>query len=122
MDALSRWLARAGSKPAELLRFARVCGVERVITPYIEQLHSVIDVAPLKAAPLKIVVDAMHGSGAGIIPKVLAGGAIEVVEIRSDHNPNFPGMDQPEPIEIVDFRANKGAFLVTAVYGNGTNY
>lgn len=70
-----------------------------VITPYIEQLHRVIDVAPIKAQPLKVVVDAMHGSGAGIIPKVLAGGAIEVTEIRSDHNPNFPGMDQPEPIE-----------------------
>ncbi|MDA1280565.1 MAG: phosphoglucomutase/phosphomannomutase family protein [Chloroflexi bacterium] len=69
-----------------------------VIGPYIEQLHRVIDVAPLKSAPLKIVVDAMHGSGAGIIPEVLAGGKIEVIEIRSDHNPNFPGMDQPEPI------------------------
>jgi len=70
-----------------------------VITPYIEQLHRVIDVAPIKAKPLKVVVDAMHGSGAGIIPQMLAGGAIEVTEIRSDQNPNFPGMDQPEPIE-----------------------
>ena len=70
-----------------------------VITPYIEQLHRVIDVAPIKKQPLKVVVDAMHGSGSGIIPLVLAGGAIEVIEIRSDENPNFPGMDQPEPIE-----------------------
>ena len=69
-----------------------------VITPYIEQLHRVIDVAPIKSQPLKVVVDAMHGSGAGIVPKVLAGGKIEVTEIRSEHNPNFPGMDQPEPI------------------------
>jgi phosphomannomutase len=70
-----------------------------VITPYLEQLHRAIDIAPIKAQPLKVVVDAMHGSGAGIIPKMLEGGAIEVTEIRSDHNPNFPGMDQPEPIE-----------------------
>ncbi len=70
-----------------------------VVGPYIEQLHRVIDVAPIKAKPLKVVVDAMHGSGAGIIPQVLAGGLIEVTEIRSEHNPNFPGMDQPEPIE-----------------------
>ena len=41
----------------------------------------------------------MHGSGAGVMPKMLAGGAIEVTEIRSDYNPNFPGMNQPEPIE-----------------------
>ncbi|MEE8047095.1 MAG: phosphoglucomutase/phosphomannomutase family protein [Dehalococcoidia bacterium] len=70
-----------------------------VMTPYIEQLHRVIDVAPIKSQPLKVVVDAMHGSGAGVMPKMLAGGAIEVTEIRSDHNPNFPGMNQPEPIE-----------------------
>jgi phosphomannomutase len=69
-----------------------------VIGPYLEQLHRVIDVDPIKSQPLKIVVDAMHGCGAGIIPKMLAGGAIEVTEIRSESNPNFPGMDQPEPI------------------------
>jgi len=70
-----------------------------VIAPYIEQLHRVIDAAPIKSQPLKVVVDAMHGSGTGIIPKMLEGGAIKVTEIRSDHNPNFPGMNQPEPIE-----------------------
>lgn len=69
-----------------------------VMAPYIEQLHSVIDVAPIKSHPVKVVVDAMHGSGAGVVPKMLAGGAIEVTEIRSDQNPNFPGMNQPEPI------------------------
>ena len=69
-----------------------------VIGPYLEQLHRVIDVAPIRSQPLKIVVDAMHGCGAGIVPKMLAGGAIEVVEIRSEPNPDFPGMEQPEPI------------------------
>ena len=39
VDALSRWLAQPGSKPAELLRYARVCGVGRVITPYLEALQ-----------------------------------------------------------------------------------
>ena len=70
-----------------------------VMGPYIEQLHRVIDVAPIRSQPLKVVVDAMHGSGAGVLPAMLADGAIEVTEIRSDHNPNFPGMNQPEPIE-----------------------
>jgi phosphomannomutase len=86
-------------KPGNALAKGATDTVFDVIAPYIEQLHSVIDVAPIKAKPLKVVVDAMHGSGAGIIPQMLAGGAIEVTEIRSDHNPNFPGMDQPEPIE-----------------------
>ncbi len=39
VDALGRWLAQPGSKPAELLRYARTCGVERVITPYLEALQ-----------------------------------------------------------------------------------
>jgi phosphomannomutase len=41
----------------------------------------------------------MHGSGAGIIGKVLKGGAIEIIEIRRERNPAFPGMAQPEPVE-----------------------
>jgi phosphomannomutase len=70
-----------------------------VIGPYVEQINRVIDVAPIKAQSLKVVVDAMHGSGAGIIPEVLNGDVIEVTEIRSERNPDFPGMEQPEPIE-----------------------
>ena len=41
----------------------------------------------------------MHGAGAGVLPRVLAGGSIEVVEIRAEPNPAFPGMGQPEPVE-----------------------
>jgi len=70
-----------------------------VIPPYLAQLDRVIELAPIKASKLKIVVDAMHGSGAGIIPAVLNGGYIEVIEIRSNPDPSFPGMNQPEPIE-----------------------
>ena len=70
-----------------------------VITSYIEQLKRVIDVEPIKNSQLKVVVDSMHGSGAGILPAVLKGGSIEVIEIRSEPNPDFPGMRQPEPIE-----------------------
>jgi len=86
-------------KPGNALSDQATNTVFDVITPYVEQLHRVIDVAPIKSKPLKVVVDAMHGSGAGIIPEMLKEGAIEVTEIRSEHNPNFPGMDQPEPIE-----------------------
>ena len=41
----------------------------------------------------------MHGSGAGIVAALLEGGATEVSEIRSEVNPAFPGMKQPEPVE-----------------------
>ncbi len=38
VDALTRWLAWPNAKPAELMRFARICGIDRVIQPYVEAL------------------------------------------------------------------------------------
>ena len=69
------------------------------IGPYIEQLKKIVDTAPIRSNKMKVVVDAMHGSGAGILPDILGGGEIEVIEIRSNPDHTFPGMEQPEPIE-----------------------
>jgi phosphomannomutase len=66
---------------------------------FVKQLQKVADVERIKKAKLRVVVDSMHGSGAGILRKVLEGGSIEVVEIRGEPNPAFPGMAQPEPVE-----------------------
>ena len=70
-----------------------------IVPLFVEQLKHVVDVEPIKKNALKVVVDSMHGSGSGIIKKVLEGGDIEVIEIRSEANPAFPGMAQPEPVE-----------------------
>ena len=45
-----------------------------------------------------MVVDAMHGSGAGYFGKLLSGGSASLLEVRSEVNPSFPNMEQPEPI------------------------
>ena len=68
------------------------------ISPYAERLAELVDADALRSAGLNIVVDAMHGAGAGVLPRVLAGGSTEVVEIRAEPNPAFPGMGQPEPV------------------------
>jgi alpha-D-glucose phosphate-specific phosphoglucomutase len=65
---------------------------------YLEQLHKMIDVTPIKDAGLTVVVDAMWGNGAGWFPRILEGGKTRVVEIHSARNPLFPGMARPEPI------------------------
>lgn len=70
-----------------------------IVPLFVEQLQNVVDVEPIKKTGLKVVVDSMHGSGSGIIKKVLEGGDIEVIEIRSEANPAFPDMAQPEPVE-----------------------
>ena len=69
------------------------------VGPYSQRLGELVDAAALRAAGLRVVVDAMHGAGAGVLPSVLAGGLTEVVEIRAEPNPAFPGMGQPEPVE-----------------------
>ena len=69
------------------------------ISPYVERLAELVDADLLRSSGLKVVVDAMHGAGAGVLPRALAGGSIEVLEIRAEPNPAFPGMGQPEPVE-----------------------
>jgi phosphomannomutase len=64
---------------------------------YFDQLTKLIDLNKLRQARLKVVVDPMYGAGAGYFKRLLDGGAIELVEINSERNPLFPGI-QPEPI------------------------
>ncbi len=66
--------------------------------PYVEQIGRLVDLDAIRNSGLDIVVDAMHGSGAGYLPMLLEGAKDPVAEIRSEVNPAFPGMQQPEPI------------------------
>ncbi len=65
---------------------------------YIQHLESLIDLAPLRNAGFKIVVDCMWGNGAGWFSRLLAGGKTMVKEIHNTRNPIFPEMKRPEPI------------------------
>ncbi len=56
-----------------------------------------LDLDALRAADMRILVDPLWGSGAGWISRLLAGGRIEVVEIHTERNPYFGGVN-PEPI------------------------
>jgi phosphomannomutase len=66
---------------------------------YIEQIHRLIDLQPIKDAGLNIMVDPMWGNGAGWFPSLLAGGKTIVHEIHNIRNPIFPEMLRPEPIQ-----------------------
>ncbi|TFH37207.1 MAG: phosphoglucomutase/phosphomannomutase family protein [Anaerolineales bacterium] len=65
---------------------------------YIAQIRHLIDLEPLRAAGLKILVDPMWGNGAGWFSELLAGGTTQVEEIHNTRNPIFPEMSRPEPI------------------------
>lgn len=65
---------------------------------YIEHIKKLIDLEPIKAAGLTIMVDAMWGNGAGWFSNLLKGGKTKVMEIHDTRNPSFPEMKRPEPI------------------------
>ncbi len=76
-------------------------GAVRYIQPqaaYLAHLNGLIDVARIRDAGLKIVVDSMWGNGAGWLSEILAGGKTDVIEIHAQRNPTFPEMARPEPI------------------------
>ncbi|MFC1893267.1 phosphoglucomutase/phosphomannomutase family protein [Chloroflexota bacterium] len=64
---------------------------------YFDQLARLVDLNELRQAGLKLVVDSMYGAGIGYFKRLLDGGTIELIEINSERNPLFPGI-QPEPI------------------------
>ena len=65
---------------------------------YLSHITTLVDLESIKSSGLRVVVDAMHGSGAGYFEKLLSGGSASLLEVRSEVNPSFPNMDQPEPI------------------------
>jgi phosphomannomutase len=94
-------LPRSG-KPRRLpLAEAKAKGLVELFDPapeYLAHVAGLVDLDALRAAGLRVVVDSMHGAGAGYIRRLLAGGRTLVHEVRSARNPLFPGMHNPEPI------------------------
>jgi phosphomannomutase len=65
---------------------------------YMEQINRLIDLEPIKAAGLTVLIDPMWGNGAGWFSELLSGGKTKVVEIHNSRNPIYPEMTRPEPI------------------------
>lgn len=64
---------------------------------YIKFLRSYIDLARIKKARFRVLVDAMYGSGDGFIAQVIKGTNIRLEFIRNEVNPSFGGL-RPEPV------------------------
>lgn len=65
---------------------------------YLRKIGTLVDLDPIRAAGLTVLVDPMWGNGAGWFPRLLGGGATQVIEIHNQRNPSFPEMIRPEPI------------------------
>src|SRR5512138_1046348 len=64
---------------------------------YFDHLRTLINTDVIADNPQRFVVDAMYGSGRGVIKSFLQGTGCEVAEIRGEMNPGF-GSVHPEPI------------------------
>lgn len=65
---------------------------------YIEAIVAFVDLKKIAASGYKFAIDSMYGAGAGIIAGIFSRVDIPCVEIRTEHDPLFPGIN-PEPIE-----------------------
>lgn len=68
-------------------------------TLYMEHVARIVDLPAIKRANLNIILDCMFGSGINYLPEILSPGSTEVTQISEQINPNFPTINQPEPIE-----------------------
>ncbi len=94
-------LARSGRAPRLPLAEAKAKGLVETFDPqpeYLAHVSELVELGNLRAAGLRVVVDSMHGAGAGYLRRLLTGGKTRIWEVRSARNPAFPGMHNPEPI------------------------
>jgi len=66
--------------------------------PYVAAIKKFADLDKITAAGFKFLIDSMYGSGRGVLSGIFTERGIKHVEIRSEVNPLFPGIN-PEPIE-----------------------
>jgi phosphomannomutase len=63
--------------------------------PYLDKIRSMVDLELIKTHGLRIVIDPMHGSGAGYFKAL----GVPVTEIRGNRDPLFGGVN-PEPLPV----------------------
>jgi alpha-D-glucose phosphate-specific phosphoglucomutase len=66
--------------------------------PYVAAVCGFVDMDRIAKTKFKFAVDAMYGSGRGVLSAIFAGHGVSCVAIRQELNPLFPGIN-PEPIE-----------------------
>jgi phosphomannomutase len=79
---------------------------------YLNTLRKQVDIDRVRSAGLDIAVDPMYGAGQGLFSELFDGAATKITELHNVHNPLFPGMRAPEPID-----ANIGELLALVAGG-----
>jgi phosphomannomutase len=64
---------------------------------YIAAIARFVDLEAIRASGYKFLIDCMYGAGRGVVAGIFAEAGVPFVEMRSEINPAFPGIN-PEPI------------------------
>jgi phosphomannomutase len=67
-------------------------------TPYVAAITKFADLDKIAKAKFKFAIDCMYGSGRNVLAEIFAARGVQHVQIRSEVNPLFPGIN-PEPIQ-----------------------
>jgi phosphomannomutase len=65
---------------------------------YIEAIAAFTELRKIASSGYKFAIDSMYGAGAGVLSGIFSAYRIPHIEIRSERNPLFPGIN-PEPID-----------------------
>jgi phosphomannomutase len=101
LDRIEALVPRTAQVPRLPLPDAKAKGLVEMFDPrpdYIAQMSELVDLEGLRVSGLRVVVDCMHGAGAGYLRGLLGGGKTQIWELRAARNPLFPRMHNPEPI------------------------
>jgi phosphomannomutase len=81
-------------------RAAAPAPIEEVdfLPPYLKAIESFADLDLIAKSKMKFCIDSMYGAGATILSDIFTRIGVEHVQIRSNPDPLFPGIN-PEPIE-----------------------
>ncbi len=71
--------------------------IHNYLPAYLTFMRNYIDLKKIKNANFKVLMDAMHGSGNGLIAQIIKGTKIRLSLMREDINPYFDGK-KPEPV------------------------
>src|SRR5690349_4890659 len=67
-------------------------------TPYVEAICKFVDLTKIAQSNFYFAIDCMYGAGRDVLSEIFSLRGIRHVQIRSEVNPLFPGIN-PEPIE-----------------------
>jgi phosphoglucomutase len=95
LEGLAAGLAADEGAPAA--EVAAPAAAVDLVSPYLRDLLAEIDVAALRRSNLRVVYDAMHGAGSGVLDRAIADCGVPVRTLRGDPDPRFGGA-APDPI------------------------